>query len=183
MSEWKGVIDLLKLENMEEERPLIKKANEYNKVSLMLRCLRGLKENAVESKKEKNINEQKEKIKSKIRGIISEKIEINFDDFLWFLPINKYFVIELYNELMYVKKEKEHKWMKNKNKKWNESLEEKVLKVIDNSWMNKKLRIDKVINKLNMVFGYWNQIEIDICFLIRMRVDVILELNKNKVFN
>jgi hypothetical protein len=82
MSEWKGVIDLLKLENMEEERPLIKKANEYNKVSLVLRCLRGLKENAVESKKEKNINEQKEKIKSKIKGIISEKIEINFDDFL-----------------------------------------------------------------------------------------------------
>lgn len=84
---------------------------------------------------------------------------------------------------MYVKKEKEHKWMKNKNKKWNESLREKALKVIDSSWMNKKLRIDKVIHKLNMDFGDWNQIVVDICFWIRMRVDVFLELNKNKVFN
>jgi hypothetical protein len=59
---------------MEDERPLIKKANEYHKVSLLLKCLKGLKENAIESKKEKNINEQKQKIKSKIKGIISEKI-------------------------------------------------------------------------------------------------------------
>jgi hypothetical protein len=56
---------------MEEERPLIKKANEYHKVSLLLKTLRGLKENAIESKKEKNINEQKQKIKSKIKNIIS----------------------------------------------------------------------------------------------------------------
>lgn len=44
----------------------------------MLKSLRELKKNAVESKKEKNIKDQKLKIKSKIKGIINEKIEINF---------------------------------------------------------------------------------------------------------
>lgn len=50
----------------------------------MLKSLRELKKNAIESKKEKNIKDQKLKIKSKIKDIINEKIEINFEEFLWF---------------------------------------------------------------------------------------------------
>ena len=72
LSQWTYTLDLLRLQNMQEQRPLIRKANDYHRVLLLMKSIRSLKLNAVESKKEKNITEQKLKIKSKINNIIKQ---------------------------------------------------------------------------------------------------------------
>lgn len=81
-SEWKRTIPQLVAENFDWERPRNKRATEFNRLQLLHKGFRSLSLNKEEQQKNRCIADQKNKIKTKIKNMLEDSGEINYEQFL-----------------------------------------------------------------------------------------------------
>ena len=72
-NKWKGIVPKLSVENYEEERPLVLKAEEYRSYNLKEKSFRVLVLNKEEEQREKKIEANKKIIEDNIKKMIEEE--------------------------------------------------------------------------------------------------------------